>query len=151
MSTSLNAVINLDLLQSEEPIVNAGIFTITDIKHPLSQSTVIDNCGAVHLVNSVSLLEEGSFKRTFGNESVDAGSSTLPVLGYGTRRFNNALNGENRERTEDLILSEVAVVEGFRLNIVSEARLRKAGLWYCGFDCTIRFGQPDQSVVVAKL
>jgi hypothetical protein len=37
-----------------------------------------------------------------------------------------------QEKTVDLNLSNVAVVEGFHANIVSEALLREKGLWFNG-------------------
>jgi hypothetical protein len=38
------------------------------------------------------------------------------------------LNGARGEGTEDLTLTDVAVVEGFYVNIVSEARLLQSGV-----------------------
>ncbi|PON20710.1 hypothetical protein TGAM01_v210400 [Trichoderma gamsii] len=41
----------------------------------------------------------------------------------------------------DLVLKDEAVVEGFHVNIVSEARLRKSNAWYSGFDCSLCFDE----------
>jgi hypothetical protein len=51
----------------------------------------------------------------------------------------------------DLVLNNVAVVEGFHVNIVSEALLLRVGIWYCGFDCSLRSGMIDNNVEVLKL
>ena len=40
------------------------------------------------------------------------------------------------------------MVEGFHTNIISEPRLRKAGVWYCGFDYTLRFGDLNYNVKI---
>jgi hypothetical protein len=48
-------------------------------------------------------------------------------------------------------LEDVAVVEGFHVNIVSEKKLRKRGVWYSGFDCTLRYGDLENSVILRKL
>ncbi|KAH8598601.1 hypothetical protein B0O99DRAFT_506280, partial [Bisporella sp. PMI_857] len=125
--------------------------TLRGTKHPLSKSTLLDNCGAMHLVNAKELLEPGSFKEATSDECVEAGSSYLPILGRGKRRIKNALAGKRGPNTEDLVLSDVAVVDGFHVNIVSEARLRDAGVWYTGFDCSLRFGTEEENVVLKKL
>jgi hypothetical protein len=64
------------------------------------------------------------------------------------------LYGKNGRNTEDLLLKDVVVVEGFHVNIVSEARLNEKGLWYLGLDSSLRVGyleQLDKSIVVASL
>ena len=61
-----------------------------------------------------------------------------PCLDMAKASFKNILNGEKGPRTKDLTLYNVAVVENFHMNIVSEAQLREKGLWYSGFNCTIR-------------
>jgi hypothetical protein len=50
------------------------------------------------------------------------------------------LKGPNGE-SFDLTLHDVAVVENFHVNIISEARLYKTGLWFCGMDCTLRWNE----------
>jgi hypothetical protein len=49
-------------------------------------------------------------------------------LGRGTRRIVSALYRARGKNTEDLILTNVAVIEGFYLNIVLEALLKAKGL-----------------------
>jgi len=108
--------------------------------HPLSESTILDNGAAVHLVNNLDLIEPGSFVKTSGIDCVEAGTQSFLIFGKGTRRIRSILNGERGERTEDLILRDVAVVERFHVNIVLEARLDQVGLWYLGLDTTLRMG-----------
>lgn len=85
-------------------------------RHPLSDSTLIDNCGAVHLVNNEELLVEGSFKLV-SNEVVLAGTASFPIRGKGKRIIRRVLDGAKGSRIEDLILEDVAFVEGFYMNI----------------------------------
>lgn len=122
MRNSLCAVI--DPLQLPIQPYTQGVFATWDsTPHPLSTSTVLDNCGAIHLINSVKHLVPGSFRKATGTDTVEAGTSSLEVLGYGTRRFENVLHGAQGPSTEDLILENVAVVDKFHVNIVSEALL----------------------------
>lgn len=131
---------------------HAGVFsTVLDLPHQLSQSTLIDNCGASHLVNTPDLLVPGSFKKAEHGEVVEAGTTSFPISGRGTRVLKNVLNGARGPNTEDLVLSNVVVVEGFHVNIISEARLEQAGVWYLGLDCSLRYGPLERSVVVKQL
>jgi hypothetical protein len=103
-----------------------GIFaTPLWLKHPLSNCTLLDNCGATHLVNDKALLVEGSIVKSSLDNAVESGTQILPVLERGRRLFKNALYRENRRFTEDLELVDIAVVEGFYVNIVAEAALLK--------------------------
>jgi hypothetical protein len=119
--------------------------------HPLSRSTILDNGAATHLVNSVDLLEPGSFRRSKFLQTVEAGTQAFPILGTGSRRFPKLLHGARGELTEDLVLQEVVVVEGFHVNIVSEARLFAKKLWYLGLDSSLRIGTIQESIVLAHL
>jgi hypothetical protein len=129
-----------------------GVYaTLNSNKHPLSSSTLLDNCGAMHLVNSKELLEPGTFRKARPDEVVECGSSALPILGFGKRVIKGAFDGPRGAGTEDLELSDVAVVEGFHVNIVSEARLLKAGVWYNGLDCSLKYGTEGESITMMKL
>ena len=131
---------------------SGGIYaTLNFARHPLSDSTLLDNCGAMHLVNSKDLLEPGTFRPARPDEVVECGSSALPILGFGKRTIKDIFNGPNGAGTEDLVLNNVAVVEGFHVNIVSEARLLKAGVWYNGLDCSLKYGTEGKSVTLMKL
>jgi hypothetical protein len=54
---------------------------------------------------------------------VETGLSSLLIIGRGTRVLKGLLNRAHREGTEDLTLINVAIIEGFYINIVSKARL----------------------------
>ncbi|TIC91628.1 Retrovirus-related Pol polyprotein from transposon TNT 1-94 [Colletotrichum higginsianum] len=134
------------------PESSRAIFsTALSSAHPLSESTVMDSCGAMHLVNDKGLLEPGSYKLSTSDDYVEVGTSSLPVSGRGTRIIKGVVNGPRGAATEDLTLTNVAVVEGFHVNIASETLLLKSGLWYCGQDCTMRYGTIDNSNVVINL
>nr|XP_036580922.1 reverse transcriptase domain protein [Colletotrichum truncatum]KAF6789095.1 reverse transcriptase domain protein [Colletotrichum truncatum] len=119
--------------------------------HVLSRSTVLDNCGATHLVNNLDLLESSSIKTCIGDERVDSGTASYPILAKGTWILPKALNGPDGDLTADLTLHNVGYVENFHVNIVSEALLRKTGIWYSGLDNTLRQGTYKNSVVVKHL
>jgi hypothetical protein len=150
-STSIS---NFNVTVIDPAILNLsnGIYAAHSTEpHVLASSTLLDNCGAMHLVNQRSLLDPDSFKRTDKNEWVDAGASSFPISGYGTRTLKNALMDEQGNKTVSLTLSSVAVVEGFHVSIVSEAKLGQAGLWYLGLDCSLRTGTLEQSTLRLKL
>lgn len=128
-----------------------GFSTLAYARHPLSDSTVFDNCGAIHVVNSRDLLEPGTYVATKDGEHVAAGSATFPISGKGRRVLPKALDGPKGRNTVDLVLEDVAVVEGFHVNIISEALLNRAGVWYCGLDCSLRKGDLNKSVKVKQL
>ncbi|KAG6289695.1 hypothetical protein E4U46_002360 [Claviceps purpurea] len=86
------------------------VFTATENhSHMLANSTLFDNCGAMHVVNNEALLEPGSFKLTFG-DCLEAGTTSFPIYGRGTRIIKNILHGNKGPCTEDLILNDVAVL-----------------------------------------
>lgn len=128
-----------------------GIFAaLEEHRHPFSTSTIWDTGGAMHLVNSVDLLEKGSFVPCTGG-IVESGNTSFQIIGYGKRVLKGALKGAKHNATVDLILLDVAVVEGWHVNIISSTRLRKSGLWLCGFDNTLRFGEVEHSSVAKQL
>lgn len=118
--------------------------------HNLSQSTLIDSCSSCHLVNDEAMLEPGSFKKAPAGAFVEAGTATFPIEGYGTRVMQGALSGV-KSAPMDLRLNNVALIQGFHTNIVSEPLLQKAGVWYCGKDCTLRTGELENSVLLQQL
>ena len=116
----------------------------------LSRSTVVDSCGSTHIVNDISLLQEGSFIPAPPGRVVEAGTAAFSVKGSGTRVIKGALRGVGGAML-DLTLYNVDLVEGFHTNIISESLLRVAKVWYCGEDCTLRVGPIADSVVVRQL
>jgi len=61
------------------------------------------------------------------------------------------LSGPKGPRTEDLLLKDVRVVDGFHVNIVSQSRLRAIGLWFLGLDNSLRYGLLTNNLVMANL
>jgi hypothetical protein len=60
----------------------------------------------------------------------------------------NTLNRVSRLVTVDLTLKDIVVVEGFYVNIILEACLRKLGVWYSRFNYLLRFRSKKENVVV---
>ena len=75
------------------PTLGQGVYATLDFsRHLLSVSTLLNNYGATHLVNSKELLEPGSFTKAAYNEYVEAGSSSLLILGHSKRVIKKVLN-----------------------------------------------------------
>jgi hypothetical protein len=151
------ALIDPKMMQAlSDPILEKpGVYNLMDFNaHPLSDSTIFDNGAATHLVNSADRLVPGSFRPSGSTDTVEAGTQAFPVTGRGARLFKNALHGKRGPYTEDLLLQDVVVVEGFHVNIISEARLQEKGVWYLGLDSSLRVGYIEDlngSVVCATL
>ncbi|KAH6242081.1 hypothetical protein HBI42_243440 [Parastagonospora nodorum] len=129
-----------------------GVYSTTFDQHPLHRSTILDSGACVHLVNDRSLIEKGTFVKATNGECVEAGTQHLPIDGVGTRIMRNLMIGPSGPHTVDLTLTNVKVVEGFHLNIVSEARLRDQGnVWYTGWDRTLRYGDPSENKLLYTL
>ncbi|OWP04185.1 hypothetical protein B2J93_4947 [Marssonina coronariae] len=123
-----------------------GIYSTLGAPYALSNTTLLDNCAATHLVNREELLVPGSLKIAHPQDCVEAGSSSLPIRGRGIRLMKGVLADGG-----DLELRNVALVDGFNVNIISEPLLKKAGVWYMGLDATLRRGTADNNVVVKQL
>jgi hypothetical protein len=95
------------------------------LRYPLLASTLLDNYSATHLVNSKDLLELGSFIKASFNKCVEAGFSSLPILGHSIKVIRKAINGAASPNIKDLRLSDIIIIKGFYINIVSEAYLNK--------------------------
>jgi len=101
-----------------------GVYSTMDFDaHLLLESTILDNGATVYLVNNLDLIEPRSFIKTSGIDYVEVGTQSFLIFRKGTYRIQSILNRERGERTKDLILRDVAVIERFHVNIVSEARL----------------------------
>jgi len=95
------------------------------LRHPLSASTLLDNYKAIHLVNSKDLLKLRSFIKVLFNKCVEAGSSSLSILGSSIKVIRKAINKAIGPNIKDLRLFDIIIVKGFYINIISEARLNK--------------------------
>jgi hypothetical protein len=79
----------------------------------------------MHLVNNKELLELRSFIKVAYNKCVEAGSFSLLILRYSKKVIKKVLNSVASLNLEDLTLSDIIIVKGFYINIVSKARLNK--------------------------
>ncbi|KAG6078719.1 hypothetical protein E4U15_004141 [Claviceps sp. LM218 group G6] len=100
------------------PHRNSVYATTGPCPHMFAESTLLDNCGAMHVVNDRNKLEKGTFRETT-DDYLEAGTTSFPISERGTRIIRNVINGNDGHNTKDLILHDVAVVEGFHVNIVS--------------------------------
>jgi hypothetical protein len=80
------------------------------------------------------LLELGSFVKASFNKCIEAGSLSLLILGRGIKVIKKAINKAIGLNIKDLHLSDIIVIEGFYINIVSEACLNKIGVSYYKLD-----------------
>ncbi len=78
------------------------------------------------------------FRKLGVSDFVKAGTQTIPIIRRGTCIIKNCLVGKTGINTQDLVLLNIVVVEGFYINIVLEALLLKAGLWFSRIDCLLR-------------
>jgi hypothetical protein len=93
-------------------------------KYPLALSILLNNCGLLYLINNKHLLMPGSFRPAY-DKYVKAGTILFPIKGYKTRIIKNIIKNMNSS-TFNFILYDVAVVNNFHCNIMSENRLAKA-------------------------
>jgi hypothetical protein len=95
-------------------------------RYLLFASTLLDNYSAIYLINSKELLMLKSFIKVAYNKCVEAGSFSFPILGYSKRVIKKVLNSVASLNSEDLTLSDIIIIKGFYINIISKARLNKA-------------------------
>jgi hypothetical protein len=88
-------------------------------------STLFDNYNIIYLINSKELLELRSFIKVAYNEYIEANSFSFLILKYSKRVIKKVLNSVASLNSEDLTLSDIIIVKGFYINIISEARLNK--------------------------
>jgi hypothetical protein len=133
---SVAVLINSNVMQDFIPykVYAARLFS----KYLLALSIFLNNCGLLYLVNDKHLLVLGSFRLAY-DKYVKAGITLFSIKSHGTRIIKNVIKNLDGS-TFNLILHDVAVVDNFYCNIVSENRLARAGIWFCGFDATLRTG-----------
>lgn len=129
----------------------AGVFAIRSPIGPqidFEGSTLLDNCGSLHLVNDRALLETEGYRLSGDDDLISSGLTSNQVTGRGTRIMENIISWNGKKH--DLVLHNVAYVPGFHVNIVSEALLTANGMWLCGLDATLRKGTLEKSKVIAE-
>jgi hypothetical protein len=85
------------------------------------------------------LFDISIFKYSGPENTIKVGILVLLVIKHGKHIFKRCL--ENRV---DLVLSEIAVIESFYINIVLETRLYVAGAWYNSFNLFTSFWFGEQ-------
>ena len=105
----------------------------------------------MHLVNSKELLKPSTFIKVTISNRINIGTLSLLIIRYGTRVFRNYFNRVDIKGPRNLTLTRVAVVEGFYVNIILEALLYKAGIWFYSFNCSLRFRTEKENVVLREL
>lgn len=76
----------------------------------------------IYLVNNIALLQADLIIRPKELETVEAGAGYFLIITRGTRVIPKLLTGFNRQKI-DLVLINMAVVEGFHINIISAVHL----------------------------
>src|SRR5579859_2045256 len=97
--------------------------TLNFSRYLLLISTLLNNCRATNLVNNHSLLKPGSFVKAKPDKCVEVGTSSLLITGHRKQVLKNVLDRARGLNTEDLVLSNMVLIEGFHVNIVLEACL----------------------------
>jgi hypothetical protein len=90
-----------------------------------------------------------SFRPTY-DKYVKAETILFSVKSHETRIIKNIIKNLNGS-TFNLILHDVAVINNFYCNIMSENRLARAEVWFCGFDATFRIGNLQENRIVCQL
>jgi hypothetical protein len=122
----------------QKPILHEVYAARSFSKHPLALSIFLNNYNLLHLINDKHLLMPESSRSVY-DKYVKAETISFPVKGHKTRIIKNIIKNLDGS-TFNLILHDVAMVDNFYCNIVSENRLARAGVWFCGFDATFRTG-----------
>jgi hypothetical protein len=133
----------------QDPILYKVYIARLFSKYPLALSTFLNNCGLLYLVNDKYFLMPESFRPAY-DKYIKAGIILFPVKGHKTRIIKNIIKNMDGS-TSNLILHDVAVVDNFYCNIVSENRLARAKVWFCGFDATLRTGNLQENRIVCQL
>jgi hypothetical protein len=92
-------------------------------RYPLALSIFLNNYGLLHLVNDKHFLVPESFRPIY-DKYVKAEIISFPIKGYRIRIIKNIIKNMD-DSTFNFILHDVAVVNNFHYNIVSENRLAK--------------------------
>jgi hypothetical protein len=93
-------------------------------KHLLALNTFLNNCGLLYLINDKHFLMPESFRLIY-DKYVKAETILFPIKGYKTRIIKNIIKNINGS-TFNFILHDMAMVNNFYCNIMSENRLARA-------------------------
>jgi hypothetical protein len=101
--------------------------TLNFLKYLLLESTLFNNCNAIHLINNKERLNKGSFVKLLIELIVEAKTFILLITKRGTRTFKRLFNKRDGKRV-NLMLCNVVIIKGFYINIVLEAFLFEKGV-----------------------
>jgi hypothetical protein len=87
-----------------------------------------------------------SFRLVY-DKYVETETTSFPIKGHKTRIIKNIIKNIDGS-TFNFILHDVAIINNFHCNIVSENRLAKARVWFCGFDATLRTGNLQENRII---
>jgi hypothetical protein len=108
----------------QDPIPHKVYAARSFSKHPLALSTFLNNYSLLHLINDKHLLVPKSFRPAY-DKYVKTGITLFSIKGHETHIIKNVIKNLDSS-TFNLILHDVAVVNNFYCNIVSENKLAKA-------------------------
>ena len=86
-------------------------------------SILFNNYKVINLINNRSLFKPNTFIKASRKESIKVGMLSLPIVSYSTQMLKGILDRVGGPTIEDLILKDIALVEGFYINIILEAYL----------------------------
>jgi hypothetical protein len=118
-------------------------------KHFLALSIFLNNYGLLYLVNDKYFLMLESFRLIY-DKYVRAKTILFSIKSHKTRIIKNITKNLDGS-TFNLILHDVAVVDNFHCNIVSENRLAKTEVWFCGFDAILRIKNLQENRIICQL
>jgi hypothetical protein len=133
----------------QDPILYKVYMVRSFSKHPLALSTFLNNCGLLYLVNDEYFLVFESYRPAY-DKYVKLGTISFLVKSHKTRIIKNIIKNLNGS-TFNFILHDIAVVDSFYCNIVSENRLARAEVWFCGFNATLRTGNLKENRIICQL
>jgi hypothetical protein len=103
------------------------------------------------LVNNISLLNNSKIIYSNNDNIIEYSILSLLIVGYSIYIIKNILTSINRPNTKDLILTNIVLIPGFYINIVSEAQLEKAKLWFYRLDYILRYSIFEKSIIIISL
>jgi hypothetical protein len=146
-TSSVAVLINPNVMQNP---ISHKIYAVRSFsKHSLALSIFLNNYSLLYLVNDEHLLMPESFRPIY-NKYVKAETTLFSVKSHKTRIIKNIIKNLNGS-TFNLILHNVAMVDNFHCNIMSENRLAKTEVWFCGFNATLRTGNLQKNRIICQL
>ena len=89
---------------------------------------LLDNCRVSNLVNNKKLLVLNSFVKLTRDKYINARILRFLIISQGKHLLIKALKRLDSSKSTYLMLNNVAIIKGFYINIISEAKLLEASL-----------------------